>query len=189
MKRLGLDISTSCTGWAVADVSDDGQVTGVEMGAIHLSKEPDLIAKALKAERALQELHARHSFEEVYVEENLQAFHPGASSAQTIVKLAKFNGIVTFLCHRVTGLVPRDVNVNRARKSLGLSLQRERVCGVSTKEQVLRWASAHPLLEGYDWPHRTLSSGPRKGQQVIEGHAYDMADALVVVLSGPLLHP
>lgn len=187
MKRLGLDISTSCTGWAVADVSDDGQVTGVEMGAIHLSKEPDLITKALKAEGVLKELQARHRFDEVYVEENLQAFHPGASSAQTIVKLAKFNGIVTFLCHQVTDLVPRDVNVNRARKALGLSLQRERACGVSTKEQVLRWASAHPLLDGHAWPHRTLSSGPRKGERVLEGHSYDMADAFVVVLAGPLL--
>jgi len=62
MKRLGLDISTSCTGWAVADVGDDGQVTGVEMGAIHLSKEPDLISKALRAQSVLQELQARHQF-------------------------------------------------------------------------------------------------------------------------------
>lgn len=187
MKRLGLDISTSCTGWAVADVGPDGQATAVELGAIQLSHEPDLLTKALAAERVLAALHARHSFDEVYVEENLQAFRPGASSAQTIVKLAKFNGIVTFLCHRVTGVVPLDVNVNRARKALGLALQRELACGVSTKEQVLRWASAHPLLDGHTWPHRTLSSGPRKGERVLEGHAYDMADALVVVLAGPLL--
>lgn len=187
MKRLGLDISTSCTGWAIGEVGEGGETVRVELGAIHLSKEPDLISKALKAEAVLKELQARHRFDEVYVEENLQAFHPGASSAQTIVKLAKFNGIVTFLCHQVTGHVARDVNVNRARKALGLNLQREKVCGVPTKEQVLRWASSHPLLSNYEWPHRTLSSGPRKGQEVIEGHSYDMADAFVVLLAGPLL--
>jgi hypothetical protein len=187
MKRLGLDISTACTGWAVANVDDQGVVSQVELGHIQLSKLPDLMTKALKAEEALKDIHMRHRIDEVYVEENMQAFHPGASSAQTIVKLAKFNGIVTFLCHQVTGLTPTDVNVNRARKSLGIRLQREKECGVPTKEQVFRWVSAHPVLAGYAWPHKTLGSGPRKGAEIMETHAYDMADAFVVVMAGPIV--
>jgi hypothetical protein len=187
MKRLGLDISTFCTGWAVVEVDDQCGVTGVELGHIQLSKLPNLLSKALRAEEVLVDIHARHRIDEVYIEENMQAFHPGASSAQTIVKLAKFNGIVTFLCHRVTGLTPTDVNVNRARKSLGIRLRREKECGISTKEQVFRWVSAHPVLSEYEWPHRILGSGPRKGIKVLENYAYDMADAFVVVMAGPLL--
>jgi Holliday junction resolvasome RuvABC endonuclease subunit len=187
MKRLGLDISTACTGWAVAEVDESGIVTSVELGNIELSKIQGLIPKALHAEKVIKSLQEKHRFDEVYVEENMQAFHPGASSAQTIVKLAKFNGIVTFLCHQVTGKIATNVNVNRARKSLGINLQREKVCGISTKEQVFRWVSAHPVLSDYAWPYKTLGSGPRKGTTILEQHAYDMADAFVVVMAGPVV--
>lgn len=187
MKRLGLDISTACTGWAVADVDSSGLVTRVELGHIELSKTQGLIPKALRAERVIRELQEKHTFDEVYVEENMQAFHPGASSAQTIVKLAKFNGIVTFICHQLTGKVAKNVNVNRARKAMGISLQREKVCGVSTKDQVFKWVSAHPMLRDYAWPHKVLGSGPRKGERIMEQHAYDMADAFVVVMAGPIV--
>ena len=187
MKRLGLDISTACTGWAIADVDSSGSVEKIELGSIQLSKFPDLISKALHAEKCIRELHKKHNIDEVYVEENMQAFHPGASSAQTIVKLAKFNGIVTFLCHQITGHTARDVNVNRARKSLGINLQREKICGIPTKEQVFRWVSSHSLMVGYDWPYKTLGSGPRKGTTILETHAYDMADAFVVAISGPIV--
>lgn len=187
MKRLGLDISTACTGWAVAEVDESGVVTSVELGHIELSKIQGLIPKALYAEKVIKSLQEKHGFDEVYVEENMQAFHPGASSAQTIVKLAKFNGIVTFLCHQVTGRTAINVNVNRARKSLGINLQREKACGVSTKEQVFRWVSAHPVLSNYAWPYKTLGTGPRKGTTILEQHAYDMADAFVVVMAGPVI--
>jgi len=187
MKRLGLDISTACTGWAVANVDSTGQVTHVELGHIELSKIQGLIPKALHAEKAIRSLHEKHNLDEVYVEENMQAFHPGASSAQTVVKLAKFNGIVTFLCHQITGKTAMNVNVNRARKSLGINLQREKVCGVSTKEQVFRWASAQPTLRDRAWPYKVLGSGPRKGERILEQYAYDMADAYVVVMAGPIV--
>lgn len=187
MKRLGLDISTACTGWAIADVDALGNTTSVELGHIELSKIPDLISKALCAEKVIRALHEKHKFDEIYVEENMQAFHPGASSAQTIVKLAKFNGILTFLCHQITEKTPKNVNVNRARKSLGINLQREKLCGISTKEQVFRWVSAHTVMLGYSWPYKKLGSGPRKGETILEQYAYDMADAFVVVMSGPLV--
>lgn len=187
MKRLGLDISTACTGWAVSEVDKTGSAVRIELGHIELSKVQGLIPKALHAEKVIKALHEKHGFEEIYVEENMQAFHPGASSAQTIVKLAKFNGIVTFLCHQVTGLTAANVNVNRARKALGINLQREKICGISTKEQVFRWVSSQQIMQDYAWPYKTLGSGPRKGATILEQHAYDMADAFVVVTAGPIV--
>lgn len=184
MKRLGLDISTSCTGWALCE-SDDSGVLKVELGHIPLAQHKDLIQKSQHVHRVLGELHSRHNIDEVYIEENMQAFHPGGSSAQTIVKLAKFNGIVNFLCHQVTGRIPVDVNVNWARRFLGIRLLKEKDCGITTKEQVFRWVHDQPAVAGYPWPYRTLSSGPRKGTRVLESCAYDMSDAFIVVMAGP----
>lgn len=187
-KHLGLDISTSCTGWAVSEVSG-GETVSVVLGHIRLDTHEGLMQKADVVRAQLQSLHSAHGFTRIYVEENMQAFRPGASSAQTIMKLAKFNGIVSYLAYQVTGLEPQSVNVNQARKTLGIRLKREKECGVPTKEQVYAWVRAHPLLDQYCWPCRTLGSGPRKGQTVLEPHVYDMADAFVIALSGPIVSP
>lgn len=183
-KHLGLDISTSCTGWAVTHVNE-GVPVSVELGHVKLDKYDDLMHKADAMRLALSDLHKRYKFSSVYVEENMQAFRPGASSAQTIMKLAKFNGIVSYLTYQVTGITPQNINVNHARKSLGISLKREKDCGIPTKEQVYSWVKCHSLLKEYQWPSKILGSGPRKGQSVLESCVYDMSDAFVIVLSGP----
>lgn len=185
-RHLGLDISTSCTGWAVTVVRDGAPVS-VHLGHVRLDNIDGLMQKSDEMRSQLQALHDAHGFTRVYVEENMQAFRPGASSAQTIMKLAKFNGIVSYLAYQVTGLEPQNVNVNQARKTLGISLKREKECGVSTKEQVHAWVRSHALLTQYSWPSRTLGSGPRKGQVILEPHVYDMSDAFVIAMSGPLV--
>jgi len=187
MCHLGLDISTTCTGWAVTDLDQSGKATTVELGKIELDDHEDLLTKAEVVKRALQEIISKHKISRVYIEENLQSFSSGASSAQTLFKLAKFNGIVTYLAHQVTGVSPVSINVNHARKTLGISLKREKVCGVTTKDQIHQWVSSHELLNEYKWPVKVISSGPRKGQTVLEKYAYDMADAFVIVMSGPLV--
>jgi Holliday junction resolvasome RuvABC endonuclease subunit len=187
-KHLGLDISTSCTGWAITCV-EVGSPVSVELGHVRLDRHDGLMSKSDAMREELDQLHKKHSFTRIYVEENMQAFRPGASSAQTIMKLAKFNGIVSYLAYSVSGLDPISVNVNHARKSLGINLKREKECGISTKEQVHSWVRVHPLLLGYEWPCRLLGSGPRKGQTVPEPHIYDMSDAFVIALSGPIVVP
>lgn len=186
MKCLGLDISTTCTGWAVTEV-EDGSFTRAHLGKILLGNFDSLIDKANEVVHHLESIHRDHQIDRIYIEENMQAFRSGASSAQTLVKLAKFNGIVSYLSHRVTGLTPVSVNVNHARKILGINLKREKVCGISTKEQIYRWVSSHPLMLNYEWPHKKISSGPRKGQSVLEDYAYDMSDAFVIAMSGPVI--
>lgn len=185
--NLGLDISTSCTGYAISQVDASESATKIELGSIRLDHIDGLTAKANHVKTVLEALNKSYDFGSVYVEENMQAFRPGASSAQTLVKLAKFNGIVCYICSQVIGIEPTGVNVNQARKTLGINLQREKICGVPTKEQIFKWASAHPLLADHKWPTKKMTSGPRKGTEVLETSAYDMSDAFVVVLSGPIL--
>lgn len=187
MIHLGLDISTTCTGWAVTFHDQTGNVSGVELGRIELDEYPDLISKAEVVRIALVDISSRYKISKVYIEENLQSFSSGASSAQTLFKLAKFNGIVTYLAHQITEANPIAVNVNHARKVLGISLKREKVCGVTTKDQIYEWVSSHPLLSDYKWPVKTISSGPRKGKVVLEKYVYDMSDAFVIAMSGPLI--
>lgn len=185
-KHLGLDISTSCTGWAITSV-EEGTPKCVVLGHVRLDRHDGLMSKSDAMREELIKLHKEHQFSQIYVEENMQAFRPGASSAQTIMKLAKFNGIVSYLAYQVTGIDPKNVNVNHARKSLGITLKREKECGISTKEQVHSWVKCHPLLSQYQWPCKVLNSGPRKGQTVMEPYIYDMSDAFVIALSGPIV--
>jgi len=183
---LGLDISTSCTGWCVGKFNESGPVS-VQMGAIKLDSADDLIGKAYIVRDEILKISREFCLSRIYIEENMQAFRPGASSAQTLVKLAKFNGIVMFLCHQVTQISPISVNVNKARKTLGINLQREKVCGIPTKVQIHNWAQGHALLESYKWPTKVISSGPRKGSSVLDTSAYDIADAFVICVSGPIV--
>ena len=49
---------------------------------------------------------------------------PGKSRADTIIKLAKFNGIVSWICFECYDMHPTYINVNTARSLYGLSFPR-----------------------------------------------------------------
>ena len=185
-RLLGLDISTSCTGWCILDMS--GKL--IKQGYVSLKKQDGLFNKAGVMADALSILHLKHDITMVYIEENLQSFRRGFSSAQTLSTLAKFNGIVSFLCFRQFDFEPLFMNVNAARKSLGIKLIRKKDGGMPTKEQVLEWVNKQLVNQGieYCWPKKTMKSGPRKGQEVLLPECFDMADAYVIALSGHRAH-
>ena len=182
---LGLDISTSCTGWSLMTLDDAQNVLEVKLGYIHLSKLKDSFSKAQQVLAELNKIKKDYQPTRIFIEENLQAFRPGASSAKTLVKLARFNGVVSYLSQSLFDIDPEFINVNHARKVLGIKIQREKICGVSTKQQVLNWAMGQDCLAGFDWPTKTLKSGPRKGTEVTDPSCYDMADAFVIATAGP----
>ena len=178
---LGLDISTSCTGWRV--LGPEGQLVG--LGYIPLSKQPNLFQKAQVISDELSMLHFRYGVEKVFVEENLQAFRPGLSSAKTILTLARFNGIASYLAQQEFEIEPEYINVNSARKAVGLKIVRKSKGGAPTKEQVLEWVT--PQID-FEWPTKILKSGPRKGLTILESGCYDAADAYVIAKAGYLVH-
>ena len=183
--HLGLDISTSCTGWSLVSLDDNQRVLKVKLGYIPLSKLKDPYDKADAVKNHLDNIKEETtSIDAIFIEENLQAFRPGSSSAKTLVKLARFNGVVSYIAKKTFNKNPEFLNVNHARKSLGIKILREKVCGVSTKQQVLDWAGSLDIMKDYTWPTKTLKSGPRKGQEVVDPVCYDMADALVIALAG-----
>jgi Holliday junction resolvasome RuvABC endonuclease subunit len=174
---LGLDISTSCTGWCV--LSKSGAIA--DMGMINLSKKKGVYEKAVFTRAVLTEISKKYKVKKVYIEENLQSFRSGFSSAKTLSTLARFNGIVSFISFEIFKTEPVHINVNAARKSLGIKLIRKKDGGKPTKDQVLEWVQSN--VE-FSWPKKILKSGPRKGQEVNDPGCFDIADAYVITMAG-----
>lgn len=172
---LGLDISTSIIGFCV--LRPDSSL--VDIGSIELSKEKSIFKKADLFREKIKAVKNKHSIEEVFIEENLQAFRPGLSSAKTIVTLARFNGMCSLITAEVFNLEPAFINVNSARKSVGFKRKKDKT--ETTKEQVLNHVSS--LEPKICWPTKVLKNGPRRGTEVLQNCCYDMADAYVIVRS------
>jgi len=169
---LALDISTSCTGYCLFDEDEL-----IDIGHIDLSKYQGLFEKATHIKDRILILGHHYKIDKVVVEENLQAFRPGLSSAKTLMTLAQFNGVVRWICHEKLLVDVEAINVNTARKSVGLKIDKKDK-SKTTKEKVLDWVSADdPSIK---WPTKILKSGPNKGQKRICNEAYDMADAYVI---------
>ncbi len=168
---LGLDISTSVIGICVLENNSLRK-----LDFINLEKSKNIFEKAEKFKEYLIHLKKELKITHIGVEENLQAFRPGLSSAKTIVTLARFNGICSYISQEVLGKEPVFVNVNSARKNIGVKIDRK--SSKNTKEQILDFVT---LLEpSTNWPTRVMKSGPRKGSVVLLKECYDMADAYVI---------
>lgn len=183
MSILGIDVSTACTGICLLD---DKTGSLIDMLPVKLSKIKSKYDKAQAVRQLIQRLHSRHSISKIFIEENLQAFRPGFSSAKTLVTLARFNGVVSFIVEDVTGVAPVFLNVTSARKEIGCKIQRQKVIGKTTKDQVLEFVKQQPEVIAYQWPMKTISRGKNRGQVTPADECYDMADAFVVSKAGIL---
>ena len=153
----------------------------LEAEGIIISHEKDPYRKSVSIRNTFKELSKKYDVDVIVVEENLQAFRRGLSSARTLSTLARFNGIVSFLAQDVFQVPLKMINVNSARKTIGVKVDRK--SDVPIKDQILGWISAHPNFYDYDWPMKTLKSGPRKGKTIHDPRCWDIADAAVVCLA------
>jgi len=169
---LALDISTTCTGFCVFN----SKGTLIQSGAIRLDKEKEFFIKARMVEEVIRNLLIKYNLKVVVIEESLQSFRPGFSSAKTLFTLSKFNGIIQYVCFNLAMEVC-TLNVNTARRLASIKIDRK--CDASTKDQVIQQVSVTNELK-LDLPKKILKSGPRKGREVYENAAYDIADAYVI---------
>jgi Holliday junction resolvasome RuvABC endonuclease subunit len=170
VRILGLDVSTSKTGWCLLDV--DGKLSS--MGCILLQDQEDLFAKTEHLVSSLKAHVGETSDLTVVIEEPLLSFARGASSASVLLTLNRFNGMVTHACWKELGVKPVHLNVIFARRSLGIKRDKTR----HVKEVVLEWATGD--IGEYQWPTRVATRGKNKGQVLLEEACYDMADAYVM---------
>jgi hypothetical protein len=177
---LGLDVSTSITGWSLLALESED----FSLGYLPLASSKDPYSKAGKVRELLQNLTHDHNICAVFVEQDLRRFTRGLSSAQTIATLARFNGVTCQIAFEETGIKPVLINVNEARKSVGIKYDRKDKTK-TTKEKVFEIVQQKI---NYDWSTKILKSGPRKGLEVLEPGCYDAVDAWVIASAGKKLY-
>jgi Holliday junction resolvasome RuvABC endonuclease subunit len=175
---LGLDVSTTSTGWAILGV--DGNF--IEMGSFKLVKYDNLFDKAQSIREGLLELKKKYSVSKISIEEPLQGFRRGMSSAHTLLTLARFNGIVSWLAFDVFGLKPIFFDSSSARRGLGIKIDKAR----DTKDQVMEWVE---VVTGKPLPKRVATTGKKKGMTLFASGVNDAADAYVMARAAYLLNP
>jgi len=116
---LGLDISTSITGYTVLDY--EGNILACDH--IDLRKEKDLFRKIQIVNSQLELISNEYEIKQVYIEQSLQSFRSGFSSAQTLSLLSKINGIISWLCYNLFG-EPKYLAATSARKLCGIKVPR-----------------------------------------------------------------
>ena len=174
---LGLDVSTSTTGYCI--LNNQGDL--IDIGYIKLGSKKSLSQKGFLFKEQIENIIGDREITAVYIEEAFQRYGRGMSSAKTITRLASFNGIIQYITADIFGCEAILLPVRECRKLCGIATVSKKKSGKEVKEQVFEWVDNH--LE-YKWPTKVLQSGPRRGTQIIVPESRDMADAWVVAKAG-----
>jgi Holliday junction resolvasome RuvABC endonuclease subunit len=141
LKKLGLDASTTTVGYAFVDGKDI-----VTMGFIPIQKEKTIRDKVQLTIETLTELDPFDEVDKIYIEDSLSGFSRGRTSQQTIIKLAKFNAVLTYCLEFAYGEIVDGVNPMTARKHLFGSARKQ---GVTAKDFVKKEINCLYNLEEY----------------------------------------
>tara|TARA_R110000851_G_scaffold236991_2_gene389709 strand:- start:23969 stop:24550 length:582 start_codon:yes stop_codon:yes gene_type:complete len=172
---LGLDVSTSITGVTIVD--RDNQIVHTEYW--NLKKHKDFFDKSLEAKIRIADLFYRFGghpdneddkIEHVYIEQSLQSFRSGFSSAKTLSTLARYNGVISWLCYDTFDIKPEYIAASSARKLNGIKIPK----GEKAKEVVLQY-----LLDN----EPSFKVEYTKYNNV-KAHYYDISDSIIVARAG-----
>ena len=95
----------------------------------------------------------------------------GRSSAHTISKLQRFNGMCCYALSILVNKIPTLIPVRSARKSVGIKIVR----GQNTKLEVIKWVKSQYQKDFIF--EMTRHGNPKPGTD-------DIADAIVIALAG-----
>ena len=165
MVTLGLDISTTCVGYAF---TKDKKI--LDMGFIDIKKQKTPREKVFKVLGFLDNISYIDEVDKIYVEDNLSGFAGGRTSQQVIVKLAKFNAIIGFILEEEFQVEVQNINPMTARKFV---FGKARVKGVKAKDFVKR--QVEEMYDTKKWCKKT-SRGNWDKRNI------DMYDGLVMSL-------
>ena len=164
---LGLDVSTSVTGATILD--SEGKVVYNE--AWDTRKFKNFFEKVKHVEKYINQLHSDgFGIERVYIEQSLQSFRSGFSSAKTLSTLSRFNGVVSWLVYRTLQIEPQYIAAISARKACGIKVPR----GTKAKQVVIEHILKNvPEIEVEYTKHNN-----------VKPHCYDKADSWVIARAG-----
>ena len=172
---LGLDISTTMVGVAIID-STTRRV--IKSEGWDISKCENTFEKAELVGANLYTMRSEHSIDHIFIETALKRFLPGKSRADTIIKLAKFNGIASWLCYECFDMTPTYINVNTARSLYGLSFPRG-TKGPKRKKMVIE-AVIEKEKTAFKYEMARGGKNFKRGTD-------DRADAIVIARAGEFL--
>ena len=163
---LGIDVSTSKIGYCVLD--DKQNLLEV---CFKKMKEETLEERASDFFcNEMQNIKRKYKIKEIRIEQPFTMFSGGKTTAATMSKLQRFNGMISILSYRCFKLVPILVPSRSARSKCGIKIKR----GENTKKKIIEWVEQkYPkdfIVE------LTRHGNPKPGTD-------DMADSIVVALS------
>ena len=164
---LGLDISTSVIGIAVLD--EDKNLMSYD--AIKFKSDVSLEERADFLSKEIQTLNTTWRIKHVFVEQPFIAFSGGKTTAVTMSKLQRFNGMCCYGLYCIYRNSPTLIQANKARGLVGIKVRR----GEKAKPVVLAWVEEN--YKGSFAYEMTRHGNPKPT-------TYDMADAVVVARAG-----
>jgi len=181
---LGVDVSTSITGFAIVA---DGQI--VYYDSIDLRKHKNIFSKTISIKEKILDLYemyqlnnddvssvgfgdSKFPIRHIYVEQPFTFFNSGGSSAKTMATLQRFNGIVSWLLYEIFEIEPKFIGATSARKTVGIKVPR----GQKAKQVVLQ----HLLDNEPAFKIEYTKHGNPKPE------SYDRADAIIIAMAGHL---
>ena len=177
---LGIDVSTSITGFAVIA---EGEL--VFYDSVDLRKYKGTFNKALVVKEKLMDLFEMYQcyneeypgwgdsdfpINSIYIEQPFTFFNSGGSSAKTMAVLQKFNGIVSWMVYELFELEPQYLTAMEARKLCGIKVPRGQKAKKVVLERLLETEAAFKI-------EYTSHGNPKP-------ESYDRADAIVVAKAG-----
>jgi hypothetical protein len=131
---LGLDISTSISGATILD-NNGVMIYNQSWDTRNKKKFATLYHKMSFVKENLQHIKNNFSVNSIFIEQSLQSFRSGFSSAKTLSTLSRFNGMVSWVCFEIFQIEPKMIAASTARKQAGVIIKR----GDNAKEKVLNF--------------------------------------------------
>lgn len=164
---LSLDLSTSLCGVTVFE-TDGTLVLSEAIDLRNKNKYENIYQKAAEVRRRLMIIE--HKIEHIYIEKSLMMFTKGRSSISTIILVASFNMLVSWLCYDIFKVQPEYISATTARKKVGILINKE----LDTKKQVFDFVTVHEPAFPVSY---TPQGNPRPD-------CFDRADSWVVGKAG-----
>ena len=164
---LGLDISSSRIGYCLINEKEELLL----VDEIKLKPSQSLEERADIFKDTMKIIKEHSEVEYVFIEQPFMAFSGGKTTAATMAKLQRFNGMCSYVVHDLFGHTPTLIQANKARGLVGLKIKR----GSKTKLKVIEWVSKKYPKEFI--VEYTRHGNPKPGTD-------DKADSIVIANAG-----
>ena len=164
---LGLDISSSRIGYCLINEKEELLL----VDEIKFKSSQTLEKRADIFKEAMSIINEHSEVDYVFIEQPFMAFSGGKTTAATMSKLQRFNGMCSYVVHSIFGSPATLIQANKARGLVDLKIKR----GENTKLKVIEWVQEkYPTSFLVEY---TRHGNPKPGTD-------DKADAVVIANAG-----